>query len=197
MIRANRTASESKNGHCVNNSDLNGIANYIWSIANDVLRDLYVRGKYRDVILPMSVLCRLDAVLEDGKQPVLEMRAALDNAGVVDQDAALRRAAGQAFYNTSPFTLRSLRARSNPQQLRADFEAWLDGFSPNIQDILGRQLTPVMHFIVVRAYLTGGERSITSRRCLVAAPRFIGLRAQQRAGRHSWRRPLIARVQNL
>ncbi len=136
MIRANRTASESKNGRCVNNSDLNGIANYIWSIANDVLRDLYVRGKYRDVILPMSVLCRLDAVLEDGKQPVLEMRAALDNAGVVDQDAALRRAAGQAFYNTSPFTLRSLRARSNPQQLRADFEAWLDGFSPNIQDIL-------------------------------------------------------------
>ena len=120
----------------LNNADLNWIANYIWSIADDVLRDLYVRGKYRDVILPMTVLRRLDAVLEDGKQAVLDMKAALDEAGVVEQDAALRQAAGQAFYNSSPFTLRDLRARSNPQQLRADFEAWLDGFSPNVQDIL-------------------------------------------------------------
>ena len=118
------------------NNDLNWIANYIWGIADDVLRDLYVRGKYRDVILPMTVLRRLDAVLEDGKPAVLDMRAALDAAGVVEQDAALRQAAGQAFYNVSPFTLRDLLARSNPQQLRADFEAWLDGFSPNVQDIL-------------------------------------------------------------
>ncbi len=120
----------------LNNADLNWIANYIWSIADDVLRDLYVRGKYRDVILPMTVLRRLDAVLEDDKQAVLDMKAALDGAGVVEQDAALRQAAGQAFYNSSPFSLRDLRARSNPQQLRADFEAWLDGFSPNVQDIL-------------------------------------------------------------
>ncbi len=120
----------------LNHADLNWIANYIWSIADDVLRDLYVRGKYRDVILPMTVLRRLDAVLEDGKQAVLDMKAALDEAGVVEQDAALRQAAGQAFYNSSPFALRDLRARSNPQQLRADFEAWLDGFSPNVQDIL-------------------------------------------------------------
>ena len=118
------------------NSDLNWIANYIWGIADDVLRDLYVRGKYRDVILPMTVLRRLDAVLEDGKQAVLELRATLDAAGVVEQDAALRQAAGQAFYNASPFNLRDLLARRNPQQLRADFEAWLDGFSPNVQDIL-------------------------------------------------------------
>ncbi len=116
--------------------NLNWIANYIWSIADDVLRDLYVRGKYRDVILPMTVLRRLDAVLEDDKQAVLDMKASLDETGVVEQDAALRQAAGQAFYNTSPFTLRDLRARSNPQRLRADFEAWLDGFSPNVQDIL-------------------------------------------------------------
>ena len=118
------------------NGDLNWITNYIWGIADDVLRDLYVRGKYRDVILPMTVLRRLDAVLEDGKQAVLDMKASLDAAGVIEQDAALRQAAGQAFYNASRFTLRDLRARSNPQQLRADFEAWLDGFSPNVQDIL-------------------------------------------------------------
>ena len=118
------------------NADLNWVANYIWGIADDVLRDLYVRGKYRDVILPMTVLRRLDAVLEDGKQAVLEMKSSLDAAGVVEQDAALRQAAGQDFYNVSPFVLRDLRARSNPQQLKADFEAWLDGFSPNVQDIL-------------------------------------------------------------
>ncbi len=118
------------------NGDLNWIANYIWGIADDVLRDLYVRGKYRDVTLPMTVLRRLDAVLEDGKRAVLDMKDSLDAAGVVEQDAALRQAAGQAFYNASPFTLRGLRARSSSQQLRADFEAWLDGFSPNVQAIL-------------------------------------------------------------
>ncbi len=115
---------------------LNWIANYIWGIADDVLRDLYVRGKYRDVILPMTVLRRLDAVLEDSKQVVLDMKATLDAAEVVEQDQALRQAAGQAFYNTSQFTLRDLRARANRQQLTADFEAYLDGFSPNVQDIL-------------------------------------------------------------
>ncbi len=120
----------------MNIADLNWIANYIWGIADDVLRDLYVRGKYRDVILPMTVLRRLDAVLEDSKQAVLDMRDTLDSANVVEQDPALRQAAGQAFYNTSKFTLRDLRARASRQQLKADFEAYLDGFSPNVQDIL-------------------------------------------------------------
>jgi type I restriction enzyme M protein len=117
-------------------SQLNWIANFIWGIADDVLRDLYVRGKYRDVILPMTVLRRLDAVLEPTKQAVLDMKAALDKAGITNQDQALRQAAGQAFYNTSRFTLRDLKARASQQQLKADFEAYLDGFSPNVQDIL-------------------------------------------------------------
>src|SRR5436305_10754720 len=112
------------------------IISFIWGIADDVLRDLYVRGKYRDVILPMTVLRRLDAVLEPTKQAVLDMKASLDKAKVVHQDQALRQAAGQAFYNASKFTLRDLRARSSQQQLKADFEAYLDGFSPNVQDIL-------------------------------------------------------------
>ena len=120
----------------MSNHDLHWIANYIWGIADDVLRDLYVRGKYRDVILPMTVLRRLDAVLEGSKRAVLEMKARLDEAGLIEQDQALRQAAGQAFYNTSPFTLRDLRARANRQQLEADFRAYLDGFSPNVQDIL-------------------------------------------------------------
>src|SRR5437016_5089367 len=115
---------------------LNWVANFIWGIADDVLRDLYVRGKYRDVILPMTVLRRLDAVLEPTKQAVLDMKASLDNAKITNQDQALRQAAGQAFYNTSKFTLRDLRSRASQQQLKADFEAYLDGFSPNVQDIL-------------------------------------------------------------
>jgi type I restriction enzyme M protein len=120
----------------MSNGDLAWITNFIWGIADDVLRDLYVRGKYRDVILPMVVLRRLDAVLEPTKQAVFDMKAALDKAGITNQDEPLRQAAGQAFYNTSPFSLRDLRARANQQQLRADFEAYLDGFSPNVQEIL-------------------------------------------------------------
>ncbi len=120
----------------MDSSKLNWIANFIWGIADDVLRDLYVRGKYRDVILPMTVLRRLDAVLEPTKKAVLDMKARLDKSRITKQDAALRQASGQAFYNTSPFTLRDLRARANQAQLKADFEAYLDGFSPNVQDIL-------------------------------------------------------------
>ena len=120
----------------MSNGDLNWIANFIWGIADDVLRDLYVRGKYRDVILPMTVLRRLDALLEPTKKAVLDMKKSLDKAKIVHQDQPLRQAAGQAFYNTSKFTLRDLKARANQQQLKADFEAYLDGFSPNVQDIL-------------------------------------------------------------
>jgi type I restriction enzyme M protein len=117
-------------------SQLNWITNFIWNIADDVLRDVYVRGKYRDVILPMTVLRRLDAVLEPTKQAVVEMKAALDKAKITNQDDALRAAAEQAFYNTSPFLLRDLKGRATQQKLRDDFEAYLDGFSPNVQEIL-------------------------------------------------------------
>jgi type I restriction enzyme M protein len=119
----------------MSNGDLNWIANFIWGIADDVLRDLYVRGKYRDVILPMTVLRRLDAVLEPTKQAVLDMKKRLDAAGITNQDQALRQAAGQSFYNTSKFTHRDLRARASQQQLEADFEAYLDGYSPDVQEI--------------------------------------------------------------
>jgi type I restriction enzyme M protein len=117
---------------------LNWITNFIWGIADDVLRDVYVRGKYRDVILPMVVIRRLDAVLEPTKQAVLTMKKNLDAGGIANQDAALRHSAGQAFYNSSPYTLRDLKSRAKIQQLKADFEAYLDGFSPNVQEILDK-----------------------------------------------------------
>ena len=114
----------------------NQIVSFIWGIADDCLRDVYVRGKYRDVILPMTVIRRLDAVLEDTKQQVMDMKAKLDAAGITNQTEALCVAAGQAFCNTSPFRLRDLTARAKQQQLKADFTAYLDGFSPNVQEIL-------------------------------------------------------------
>ena len=120
----------------MNGDQHNRIVSFIWGIADDVLRDLYVRGKYRDVVLPLTVLRRLDSVLEPTKQTVLDMKASLDKAGITNQDAALRQAAGQDFYNTSRFTMRDLKSRASQQQLKADFEAYLDGFSPNVQDIL-------------------------------------------------------------
>ena len=112
------------------------VSGFIWGIADDVLRDVYVRGKYRDVILPMTVIRRLDAVLEPTKNDVLRMKDQLDDAGITNQDAALRQAADEAFYNVSPFRLRDLTSRATQQQLRADFEAYLDGFSPNVQEVL-------------------------------------------------------------
>jgi type I restriction enzyme M protein len=114
----------------------NKIVSFIWGIADDVLRDLFKRGKYPDVILPMCVIRRMDAVLEPTKQKVLDTKKMLDDARITEQRAALCDAAGQAFYNTSRFTLRDLKSRGSQQQLLADFEDYLNGFSPNVQDII-------------------------------------------------------------
>ena len=114
----------------------NAIVGFIWSIADDCLRDVYVRGKYRDVILPMTVIRRLDAILEDTKDKVLALKKKLDAAGVADAWPALAATAGQAFCNASPFRLKDLTSRAKAQTLKADFEAYLDGFSPNVQEIL-------------------------------------------------------------
>ena len=116
----------------------NQIVSFIWAIADDCLRDVYVRGKYRDVILPMTVIRRLDAMLEKTKPEVLAMKKQLDAAKIDNQWPALCNAAGQAFCNASPFLLKDLTSRSKAQTLKADFIAYLDGFSPNVQVILDK-----------------------------------------------------------
>ena len=116
----------------------NSIVNLIWGIADDCLRDVYVRGKYRDVILPMTVIRRLDALLEDSKENVLKMKKKMDEAKINNQWPALCNAAGQAFCNASPFLLRDLTSRSKKQTLKKDFEEYLNGFSPNVQEILDK-----------------------------------------------------------
>lgn len=120
----------------MDNAAHNKIVGFIWSIADDCLRDVFVRGKYRDVILPMFVLRRLDCLLEPSKQKVLdEVKFQQKEAGLVVFDpAGLCESSGYVFYNTSQFTLKSLLG--NPSQLEANFKNYLDGFSSNVKEII-------------------------------------------------------------
>ena len=120
----------------MNNQVHTQIVSFIWSIADDCLRDVYVKGKYRDVILPMTVIRRLDAMLEGTIENVRNTKKLLDEAKVDNQWPALCNAAGQPFCNASPFLLKDLTSRASKQKLKTDFETYLDGFSPNVQEIL-------------------------------------------------------------
>ena len=124
----------------MNQSVHNKSISFIWSIADDCLRDVYVRGKYRDVILPMVVLRRLDALLEPTKDAVLEeLVFQKEEAKFTEWDEnGLRQASGYVFYNTSPWTLQRLHdtATNNQQILQANFEDYLTGFSGNVKEII-------------------------------------------------------------
>lgn len=118
----------------------NKLISFIWNIADDCLRDVYVRGKYRDVILPMVVLRRLDTLLEPTKEAVLEevkFQKEEMQASELD-DEPLKAASGYVFYNTSKWTLKSLfnTATNNQQILLANFEEYLLGFSDNVKEII-------------------------------------------------------------
>ena len=102
------------------------------------LRDLYVRGKYNDFVLAMTVLRRFEPVLQGGQPAVFDIKAALDDVGVVEEVTSIRQVAGQAFYNTARLHPEDLRARASRQQFTAEFQAYLysAAFAPNVQDIL-------------------------------------------------------------
>lgn len=120
----------------------NKLVSFIWSIADDCLRDVYVRGKYRDVILPMVVLRRLDALLEPTKEAVMaELAFQKNEAGFTEwDDHGLRQASGYVFYNISTWTLQRLfdTATNSQQLLQANFEDYLDGFSSNVKEIIAK-----------------------------------------------------------
>lgn len=123
----------------MDHSSHNKIVSFIWSIADDCLRDIYVRGKYRDVILPMFVLRRLDCLLESSKDAVLAEVAFQQDNGFADLDEdGLKEASGYVFYNTSPFTLKKLvdTSSNNRQILLGNFKLYLDGFSENVKEIV-------------------------------------------------------------
>jgi len=118
------------------------LVSFIWSIADDCLRDVYVRGKYRDVILPMVVLRRLDTLLEPTKEAVMEELAFQKNeAGFTEWDeTGLKEASGYVFYNTSQWTLQRLydTATNSQQILQANFEDYLNGYSSNVKEIIDK-----------------------------------------------------------
>ncbi|WP_291728952.1 type I restriction-modification system subunit M [Bernardetia sp.] len=118
----------------------NKLVAFIWSIADDCLRDVYVRGKYRDVILPMVVLRRIDALLEPTKEAVLEeVKFQREELKFTELDAAaLKDASKQVFYNTSKWTLQLLKTNiGNSRQIaQTDFEDYLNGFSKNVKEII-------------------------------------------------------------
>ena len=126
----------------MNQTSHNSLVSFIWRIADDCLRDVYVRGKYRDVILPMVVLRRLDSLLEPTKQAVLEeVRYQKEDLGALDLDSEpLKDASGYVFFNTSQWTLKKLHgtATNNQQILLANIEDYLDGFSDNVKEIVTR-----------------------------------------------------------
>ena len=113
----------------------NQIVNFIWGIADDVLRDIYTRGKYRDIILPFTVLRRLDALLEPTKEKVLEVNQFLIE-NQIDDKSALKGHSGYKFYNTSKFTFKNLL--NDPNHIGSNLENYLDGFSDEVQEIIGK-----------------------------------------------------------
>ncbi|GAB1405935.1 hypothetical protein MASR1M74_31170 [Lentimicrobium sp.] len=120
----------------LNTQSLQPVINFLWTVADDVLVNTYQKGKYKDVILPMVVIRRLDLLLEPTKEQVLktfnEYKSKLQNL-----DSLLtnnKHGSGLAFYNTSKFTLKKLL--DDPKNLRSNFENYLNGFSENVQDII-------------------------------------------------------------
>lgn len=120
----------------MNHTQHNRIVSFIWGIADDVLRDVYTRGKYRDIILPFTVLRRLDALLEPTKKEVLDMHTRLNEMKIDNQGPQLRKVTKYVFYNTSPFTFKTLL--NDPGNIRINLETYLDGFSTNVQDIISK-----------------------------------------------------------
>ena len=120
----------------LNTQSLQPLINFIYSVADQILINTYEPSKYKDVILPMTVIRRLDAVLEPTKDKVLETHEKYKDK-LNDLTALLtskQNGSGQAFYNTSPYTLKKLL--DDPKNLRSNFENYLNGFSNNVQDII-------------------------------------------------------------
>jgi len=108
-------------------------ANFIWSVA-DLIRDTFKRGRYQDVILPFTVLRRIDQVLEPAKDAVLQTYHQYEGRFETPPDGLLRKASGYAFYNTSPYTFERLLA--DPAGLADNLHAYIAGFSPNMREVL-------------------------------------------------------------
>ena len=117
---------------------LQPIINFIWTVADDVLINKYLENQYQDVILPMTVLRRLDLALEKSKDKVLkthnEFKSKMDNLdGLLTSET---HGSGMAFYNTSPYTMKMLL--DDPKNIDSNFLDYLNGYSENVQDIISK-----------------------------------------------------------
>ena len=138
------------------------IVSFIWSIA-DLIRDSFKRGKYQDVILPLTVLRRLDCVLADTKQRVLKRQAELRGKGLEDLDAQLKRASGFAFYNTSRYDFEKLL--NDAPHLAANLRNYIAGFSQNMREVLERFDFDKTDILRMLSEVTGGAEPSTGVVC--------------------------------
>lgn len=119
-------------------SQYNRLFSFLWNIANDVLVHAFEKGKYKDIIMPMIVLRRIDVLLEPTKDAVLAKKEQLDKMGMTKQDIILCSVSGFPFYNTSKFTLKTLLNETDPNRLKMNFLDYLNGYSEDIQDIIAK-----------------------------------------------------------
>ncbi len=114
----------------------NKLFSFIWSIANDELVHVFKKSDYRDIIMPMLVLRRLDIMLEPTHKQVLEQKKMLEQRGISNMAPILMNTTGLPFYNTSNFTMKLLTAETDPLRLKSNVNDYLDGFSDDVQDII-------------------------------------------------------------
>ena len=122
----------------MNQQQYNQLFSFIWNIATDVLVYAFEKGEYKKIIMPMMVLRRIDVLLEPTKEQLLEMKKKLDENNFNNQDPILYNITGYPFYNTSLFTMKTLKSETNPHRLKMNFIDYLNGFSKDVQDILDK-----------------------------------------------------------
>ncbi|WP_044285732.1 type I restriction-modification system subunit M [Mesomycoplasma ovipneumoniae] len=115
--------------------EYNKLISFIWSVADDCLRDVYVRGKYRDVILPMTLIKRFDSIIEPEKANIMKLKEMAEKNNW-DVTQTLNTAVQLPFYNISNFCLKDLKHETNRQNLKKNFEEYLNAFSENVKEIL-------------------------------------------------------------
>lgn len=123
----------------MNQAQYSKLFSFLWNIANDVLVYAFNKGDYKDIIMPMLVLRRIDVLLEPTKEKVLQRKKQLDEIGVTTgQDRVLCMESGFPFYNTSQFTLKTLINETDPQRLKQNFIDYINGYSEDVIDILDK-----------------------------------------------------------
>ena len=122
----------------MNQAQYNQLFSFIWNIATDVLVYAFEKGEYKKIIMPMMVLRRIDVLLEPTKQTLLTQKKMLDDNNISNQDPILFNTTGYPFYNTSLFTMKTLKSETDPLRLKMNFTDYLNGFSKDVQDILDK-----------------------------------------------------------